>query len=50
MVENVRFVKMKLLRRKLGVTETNIVPNIFVSFAFPKFGFDNNISIYKFVH
>ncbi|GAG84807.1 unnamed protein product [marine sediment metagenome] len=38
MVENVRFVKMKLLRRKLGVTETNIVPNIFVRFVFPNCG------------
>jgi hypothetical protein len=42
MVENARFVKVKLLRRKLGATETNIVPNIFVRFVFPKYGFNSN--------
>ena len=43
MAENVRFVKKKFLRRKLGVTETNIAPNIFVRFAFPNYGFEYNI-------
>jgi len=40
MVENVLFAKLKLMKRKLGVTETNIVQNIFVRFAFPNYGFD----------
>jgi len=41
MVENARFVKVKLLTRKLGVTETNIVLNIFVRFVSPKYGFEH---------
>ena len=40
MVIDVRFVKMKLLRRKLGVTATNIDPNIFVRFVSLKCGFE----------
>jgi len=39
MVENARFVNAKLLMRKLGVTETSIVQNIFVRFVFPRSGF-----------
>jgi len=38
MVGNARFVNVKLLTRKLGVTETNIVPNTFVRFVSPKYG------------
>jgi hypothetical protein len=38
MVENARFANVKLLRRKLGATETNIVPNIFARFVFPRYG------------
>ena len=40
MVENVQFAKPKLMKSKLGVTETNIVQNIFVKFVFPNYGFD----------
>jgi hypothetical protein len=40
MVENVQYAKPKSMKSKLGVTETNIVQNIFVRFAFPNFGFD----------
>jgi hypothetical protein len=39
MVTNVLFVKMKLLIRKLGVTEINIDPNISAKFAFLNYGF-----------
>jgi len=39
MVGNARFVNVKLLTRKLGVIEINIVLNIFVRFVFPKYGF-----------
>ena len=39
MVENARFVNAKLLMRKLGVTETSIVLNIFVKSVFPRYGF-----------
>jgi len=39
MVENARFVNVKLLTRKLGVTETSIVPSMFVRFVFPSYGF-----------
>jgi len=48
MVENVRFVKLKLMKKR-GVTETNIVQNIFVRFAFPNYGFDyGKIKVEKF--
>ncbi len=39
MVGNARFVNINLLTRKLGATEINIVPNIFVRLVFPKYGF-----------
>jgi len=39
MVENARSVNAKLLTKKLGATETNIVPNMSARFAFPKCGF-----------
>ncbi|MEJ2241804.1 MAG: hypothetical protein P8Y18_06655 [Candidatus Bathyarchaeota archaeon] len=38
----------KSTKRKFGVTETNIVPNIFVNSAFLKYGFnvcDNNFIV-----
>jgi hypothetical protein len=38
MVGNARFVNVKLLTKKLGATETNIVPNMFARFVFPKCG------------
>ena len=38
MVGNARFANVKLLTRKLGATEINIVLNIFVRFVFPKYG------------
>jgi len=44
MVENARFVNVKLLRRKLGVTETSIVLNIFVRFVFPRYGFKQDVN------
>jgi len=40
MVGYVRFVNVKLLTRKLGVTEINIVPNIFARFVSPKYGLE----------
>ena len=39
MVENARFVNVKLLTKKLGATETNIVLNMFARFVFPRYGF-----------
>jgi len=39
MVENARFVNVKLLTKKLGAAETNIVPNMFARFVFPRYGF-----------
>ena len=47
MVENVRFVKLTLYRRKLGVTETNIVQNIFARFVFPNCGFEIILSVFQ---
>jgi len=38
MVGDARFVNAKLLARKLGGTEINIVLNTFVNFASPKYG------------
>jgi len=38
-VDDARFVNVKLLMTKLGVTETNIVLNIFARSVFPKYGF-----------
>jgi hypothetical protein len=38
MVGNARFVNVKLLTRKPGVTEINIALNIFARFVFPKYG------------
>ncbi len=38
MVENVKFVKKKLLSRKLGVTETSIVQKLYVKFAIRNYG------------
>jgi len=38
MVGNARFVNVKLLMTKPGVTEINIVLNTFVRFVFPKYG------------
>jgi hypothetical protein len=49
MVENARSVKVKLLRRKLGATETSIVLNMFVRFAFPKYGFKQDANSSKFL-
>ena len=47
MVGNARFVNEKLLARKLGVTEINIVLSIFARFVFPKFGFDYRVKTFK---
>ena len=44
MVENARSVNAKLLTRKLGATETNIVPNMFAGFVFPKCGFKHRVN------
>jgi len=38
MVGNARFANAKLLTKKLGVTEINIVLNIFARFVSPKYG------------
>jgi hypothetical protein len=48
MVENVKSVKKKLLMRKLGVTETSTVQNIFVKFVFPNFGFEFSVKTHDF--
>ena len=42
MVGDARFVNVKLLTRKLGGTEINIVLNTFVRFASPKYGLEHN--------
>ena len=44
MVGNVRSVNEKLLTRTLGVTEINIVLNIYARFVFPKFGFEYRVN------
>lgn len=38
MVDNARFVNVKLLTRKLGVAEINIVLNMFARSVFPRYG------------
>jgi hypothetical protein len=43
MVGNARFVNAKLLTRKLGVTEINIVLNIFARFVSPKYGLKHKV-------
>jgi len=47
MVDNARSVNAKLLTRKLGATETNIVPNMFARFVFPKCGFKYRVNNQK---
>ena len=47
MVGNARFVNGKLLVRKLGVTEINIVLSIYVRVVFPKFGFKYRVKTFK---
>ena len=47
MVDNARSVNAKLLTRKLGATETNIVPNMFARFVFPKCGFKYRVNHQK---
>jgi len=49
MVGNARFVNVKLLTRKLGVTEINIVLNIFVRFVSPKYGLKYRVKTFKLV-
>jgi len=54
MVDNARSANVKLLIRKLGVTETNIVPNMFARSVFPRYGskhacFESDILI-SFAH
>lgn len=45
MVGNARFVNVKLLMRKLGVTEINIALNIFARFVFPKYGLKYRVKL-----
>ena len=44
MVDNARSVNAKLLTKKLGTTEINIVLNMFAGFVFPKCGFEYRVN------
>jgi len=46
MVGDARFANVKLLTRKLGGTETNIVLNIFAEFASQKYGLKHKSCIH----
>ena len=50
MVENVRFVNVRLLTRKLGVTEIRIVPTMFVRIAFLRSGFRLGVNHHKLLN
>jgi hypothetical protein len=50
MVENVRFVNVRLLTRKLGVTEIRIVPSMFVRIAFLRSGFRLGVNHHKLLN
>ena len=50
MVENARSVNAKLLTRKLGATETNIVLNMFAGFVFPKCGSKHRVNHEKLLN